>query len=84
MCVFPFKFLLSGNLALCGAIFNLRADKRRIKAKEKNVTSIELMCLRLIYLCVMEAINPFPQVLFGIDKCRRLMLRNTTLFRRHC
>jgi hypothetical protein len=33
--VFFFLIPFPGNLALCGAILNLRADKWRIKAKEK-------------------------------------------------
>jgi hypothetical protein len=82
MCVFHFKFLLSGNLALCGAILNLRRQMED-QIKRKSVTNIELMCLRPIYLCVRQQLTRFLN-LFGIDKCRRLMLRNTTLFRRHC
>jgi hypothetical protein len=41
MCVVTLTSFLSGNLALCGAFPNLRADKWRIKSKENVFTSIE-------------------------------------------
>jgi hypothetical protein len=44
MRVVYFNFFLTGNLALCGAFFNLRADKWRTKLKAKVVTGIVFMC----------------------------------------
>jgi hypothetical protein len=54
MRVVYFNFFLTGNLALCGAFSNLRADKWRTQLKAKVVTGKVFMCH---LLAVMDFIN---------------------------